>query len=83
MEEKYKNSFKYFENRDCKFYPCHDAEHINCLFCYCPLYLKDDCPGDHTSVTKKNGTKIKSCMDCLWPHRAENYEKIMKLLAKG
>lgn len=82
MEEKYKNSFKYFENRDCKYYPCHKAEHINCLFCYCPLYLKDDCPGTYTWITKKNGTKIKSCMDCMWPHQAENYEKTMKLLAK-
>ncbi|MBQ3009245.1 MAG: metal-binding protein, partial [Oscillospiraceae bacterium] len=34
-----KNSFRFFENRDCEYYPCHKTDHpLNCLFCYCPLY---------------------------------------------
>ncbi|MCI7468694.1 MAG: cysteine-rich small domain-containing protein [Lachnospiraceae bacterium] len=81
-EKKYQNSYKYFENRDCRFYPCHDSDHINCLFCYCPLYLKDDCPGTYTWIQAEDGRKIKSCMDCMWPHEPENYEQIMKLLSK-
>ena len=27
-----------FENRECKYYPCHETDNINCLFCYCPLF---------------------------------------------
>ena len=35
-----KNSFYYFENRDCQYYPCHkEMAEMNCLFCYCPLYF--------------------------------------------
>lgn len=82
-EDRYRNSFRYFENHDCRFYPCHGSDHINCLFCYCPLYLKDDCPGSYTWITAKDGRKIKSCMDCMWPHEPENYEQIMKLLSKA
>lgn len=37
-----KNSYKFFENKECEYYPCHkDMESINCLFCYCPLYHLD------------------------------------------
>ncbi|MBO4901686.1 MAG: metal-binding protein [Lachnospiraceae bacterium] len=78
----YENSYRYFENRDCKYYPCHDSEHINCLFCYCPLYPYDDCPGDHTYI-EKDGEKIKNCADCLFPHRVGNYEEIIRFLSKS
>ncbi|MQN00884.1 MAG: metal-binding protein [Lachnospiraceae bacterium] len=83
MEERYRNSFKYFENHQCRYYPCHDMEHINCLFCYCPLYFLSSCPGNFTWVTSKDGRKIKSCMDCSWPHKAESYGEIVKILTKG
>ena len=74
MEEKYKNSFKYFENRDCKYYPCHKAEHINCLFCYCPLYtLGSGCGGNFKYL--ENG--VKDCSGCLRPHRRDSYGYIM------
>lgn len=74
------NSFKYFENRDCKYYPCHEGmEHMNCLFCYCPLYFKDECPGSPEYIQK--GDKIiKSCMSCTFPHEADNYKEIIKRL---
>ena len=74
------NSFKYFENRDCKYYPCHkDLEHINCLFCYCPLYFKDECPGNPKYI-EKGDKVIKSCIDCTFPHEADNYAEILKRL---
>ena len=74
-ELKMENSYRYFENRSCEYYPCHDIEHINCLFCYCPLYaLGDQCGG--AFVYTENG--IKDCSGCLKPHRRENYEKIME-----
>ena len=75
-----KNSFKYFENRDCKYYPCHEGiEHMNCLFCYCPLYLMDDCPGSPKYI-EKDGKIIKSCIDCTFPHESDNYTQIIKKL---
>ena len=41
-------SYRYFENKACKYYPCHaDIDHINCLFCYCPLYTQENCPGTY------------------------------------
>ena len=71
-----KNSYRYFENRDCQYYPCHEGMgEINCLFCYCPLYaLGDKCGGSFTYL--ENG--IKDCSRCLIPHRPENYDKIME-----
>ncbi|MFW5671451.1 MAG: cysteine-rich small domain-containing protein, partial [Acetivibrio ethanolgignens] len=33
------NSYRFFENRECKYFPCHKGlKELNCLFCYCPLY---------------------------------------------
>lgn len=69
-----KNSFSYFENRDCKYYPCHDSEHINCLFCYCPLY-RLECGGQYVQAGN-----IKDCSGCTWVHDAENYGEIVRIL---
>ncbi|MCR4590459.1 MAG: cysteine-rich small domain-containing protein [Lachnospiraceae bacterium] len=74
------NTFKYFENRECKFYPCHemgDKGGVNCLFCYCPLYFMKDCPGTYHYV-EKGGKKIKSCVDCTFPHEEGNYGEMIK-----
>ena len=42
--------YKFNQNRECEFFPCHkcaDAEEFSCLFCYCPLYaLGDRCGGN-------------------------------------
>ncbi len=74
------NSFKFFKNTDCKYYPCHKGvEEINCLFCYCPLYRLENCPGN-PKYKEKDGKKIKVCTDCTFPHRSENYEKINEIL---
>ena len=76
------NSYKYFENRSCQYYPCHAGEkHINCLFCYCPFYNLERCPGKYNYI-EVNGKKIKDCVNCTFPHEAKNYEIIMVLLAK-
>ena len=73
------SSASFFSNKACKYYPCHDCdEDINCLFCYCPLYGMD-CPGDY-KLTEKDGKQIKNCKDCVFPHIAENYKKVIKLL---
>jgi len=75
---KLKNSSRYFSNRDCEYFPCHegaDPENFNCLFCYCPLYaLGDRCGGSFTHTPKG----IKDCSSCLFPHRAENYGKVLE-----
>ena len=74
------NSYKYFENRDCKYYPCHEGiEHMNCLFCYCPMYRLEHCPGN-PSYIEKGEKRIKNCTNCTFPHQAQNYDKIMEVL---
>ena len=61
------NSYRFFENRDCAYFPCHKGlEHFNCLFCYIEM----------------NGKRVKDCTDCIFPHRPENYDNIMALLAE-
>ena len=49
-----KNSFYYFENRDCQYYPCHKGmAEMNCLFCYCPCISSRIAP---ESGYRLNGT---------------------------
>ena len=77
------NSHRFFENRDCKYFPCHnmpeDGE-FNCLFCYCPFYpLGEKCGGSFEYVKD-----IKSCVNCHLPHMPEYYDMITaKLKSKG
>lgn len=74
------NSYKFFANRDCKYYPCHKGiEEMNCLFCYCPLYRIEKCPGTPRLIEYK-GKMIKDCTYCIFPHVPENYEKVMAVL---
>jgi Zn-finger protein len=69
--------FKFFQHRDCEFFPCHKeakGEEFNCLFCYCPLYaLGDQCGGNF--IYTEDG--IKDCSNCLVPHSNKGYEYIM------
>ena len=79
--ENMENSYKFFENKDCKYYPCHEGkEHLNCMFCYCPFYSHVKCPRNVMYI-EADGKKIKDCTECTFPHEAKNYEMIMKLLA--
>lgn len=77
------NSHKFFANRDCEYYPCHEGiEEMNCLFCYCPLYHLENCPGN-PSYKEKDGRRIKVCTACTFPHRPENYAAVTKLLKES
>lgn len=79
-QQETKASSRFFANKSCEYYPCHESdEDINCLFCYCPLYGLKNCPGKY-EMLEKGDKKIKSCMNCTFPHRAKNYDSIMKLL---
>ena len=75
MEGK-KDANRFFQNRECRYFPCHRGvaeEGFNCLFCYRPLYtLGKKCGGNYTYTEKG----IKSCKDCVFPHIAENYERL-------
>ncbi|QUC67316.1 cysteine-rich small domain-containing protein [Aristaeella hokkaidonensis] len=74
--EKTPNSNSFFQNRECRYFPCHTGvpeEEFNCLFCYCPLYtLGRKCGGNYV-YTDKN---IKSCINCVFPHIRDNYGKV-------
>ena len=80
MSEKINMCHRYFENRACEYYPCHKAEHINCLFCFCPLYQMTDCGGNYRLILSESGREIKDCSDCLLPHRPDGYDYIIKWL---
>ena len=76
MEQK--NSFDYFANRECPYYPCHEkasAEYFNCLFCYCPLYaLGEQCGGNFRYMDDG----VKDCSGCLLPHGKGGYDHILQ-----
>ena len=81
----YAASERYFENVACPYYPCHKRDeaaqgkevHLNCLFCYCPMYHLEDCPGN-PQFKEKNGRRVKVCTNCTFPHEKDNYDIIMK-----
>lgn len=75
------NSSRFFANTECEYYPCHTQDtDLNCLFCYCPLYTREHCPGTFKMIPTEGGRLIKSCLDCTFPHKAENYDTIMQFL---
>ncbi len=76
------NSSRFFANRECQYYPCHKGiEELNCLFCYCPFYLREHCPGN-PAYFEKNGNRIKDCTNCTFPHRPESYDIIVEWIRK-
>ncbi len=73
-----KNSYKFYNNKDCKYFPCHtvkNEDEFNCMFCYCPLYLVEKCGGNY-----KIHKGIKDCSDCMIPHSLKGYDYINKKL---
>ena len=57
------HSYRFFENKECKYFPCHEGlEDFNCLFCYCPLYTKEHCPGNPQYIEAED-KKIKDYRD--------------------
>lgn len=76
------NSYKFFANRECRYYPCHKGlDNINCLFCFCPMYNYENCPGNPKYI-QVNGKTVKECSDCTFPHYPDNYDSIMKFLTE-
>ncbi len=74
------NSHRFFENRACRYFPCHEGlDDFNCLFCYCPFYLIEKCPGN-PAYSEGNGRRIKDCTKCTFPHRPESYDRILRIL---
>ncbi len=74
-----KESYRWFSNRICKYYPCHEGiEEINCLFCFCPLYWFPDCGGDY--VLTDEG--VKDCSACLKPHLPGGYDEILEQISE-
>lgn len=77
------HQYEFFSHKTCEFFPCHpteDPERFNCLFCYCPLYLMEQCGGNYTYTT----AGIKDCSQCLIPHCRENYAYIVgRLMGRG
>ena len=75
-----KHSYRFFTNKDCQYYPCHEGvEELNCLFCYCPFYTRENCPGE-PEYLNRDGRTIKKCTGCSFPHRPENYDRIIEYL---
>ncbi len=62
-------SYKYFQHKECEWYPCHKCTDINCLFCFCPLYSFKNCGGNF--ITLENG--LKDCSNCILPHKSYDY----------
>ncbi|MCL2202441.1 MAG: metal-binding protein [Defluviitaleaceae bacterium] len=77
-----KNNERFFNNNECKHFPCHNAPEsarFNCLFCYCPLYPSDACGGKF--IRSARGLKI--CIDCHLPHVPEYYDVIIKKIIEA
>ncbi len=70
--------YSFFQHRECESFPCHktdDIEGFNCLFCYCPLYALGEACGGNFTYTESG---VKNCTGCSFPHRRENYGKIVE-----
>lgn len=70
-------NFKFFQHRQCEYFPCHDAAdttEFNCIFCFCPLYaLGEGCGGSFVF----NDDGAKDCSSCTIPHSPDGYEYVM------
>ena len=71
--------FKFFQHKECEYFPCHKTENLNCLFCFCPLYFTFECGGKWKVL--KNG--YKDCSECTLPHEEYGYDWILSKLEKG
>ena len=79
------NSYKFFQNTQCEFFPCHKVEKVenfNCMFCYCPLYREERCLGNPEYVISRKGQRIKDCSNCLLVHQPEMYDMVIGRLQR-
>lgn len=77
------NSYKYFKNEKCRYFPCHPGmpgDEFNCLFCFCPMNPYEDCLGKPDYIKRPGGKIVKDCSGCAFPHDPQNYRKIMEFL---
>ena len=75
--------YNFFQNKECEYFPCHkELADFNCLFCYCPMYRLEHCPGNPRYFAK-NGRRIKDCSGCTFPHDPEHYDTIMQILREN
>ena len=82
LEETEETDELFFQNKDCKYFPCHkivDERNFNCMFCYCPLYHMEKCGGNYSYTADG----IKDCSKCTYPHERKNCQEIVKLIKKG
>ncbi len=75
--------YSYFQNRDCEYYPCHNMKDINCLFCFCPLYLIENCGGNYKMIFTDSGKQTKDCSNCCLPHKKDGYEYVIEKLKEN
>ena len=82
-----RNSYKFFQNKSCKFFPCHKGikdEDFNCMFCFCPTFNKiTNIQLVDGQILVERGCGRKYCEKCTFPHERKNYDKIIKLLKKS
>ena len=74
-------NYKYFQNTQCEYFPCHKNVSINnfsCMFCYCPLYAYKQCGGAYTIL--QNGWK--DCSRCTIPHNKNMYDYVVNKLVE-
>lgn len=74
------NSYRYYKNTSCQYLPCHkvkEGNDFNCMFCYCPLYLINDCGGNYVV-----NSGIKDCSNCFLPHDPKSYDYINSKLVE-
>jgi len=43
------------------------------------MYLRENCPGNPVYL-EREGRRIKDCTNCTFPHRPENYDKVLEIL---
>lgn len=72
-------SYKFFQNKECPYFPCKKVDKLNCLFCFCPLYNMSNCGGYY--VILKNGWK--DCSNCTIIHKEDGYDYVVTLLKKS
>ena len=78
------NTFRFFSNKECKYFPCHalpNEDEFNCLFCFCPLYSWGGKCGGNFRFSAAKG--VKTCVDCHWPHMPEHYDAIVGKLSEA
>ena len=75
-------AYSFFCNHECECFPCHNAnegQDFNCLFCFCPLYIMNDCGGKFKYLN--NG--VKDCSDCSLPHDREQYGYVTGMIQQS